>query len=194
MRRFLVVAVVGVLAACGSSGGSSSGSGAYVDAAMKSYDNASASEKGPFTRTQARCLIQGIVDAVGVDTLKSNNIQPSDLEKQNQPLQSLGKNLSQAKAQQVAGVITDGTCFNFADVMVKEISNSGSNPFGRLTRTQARCFFNEILRSAEVKKAMAASILGQDSSSSALRSAFSNQSKLFTMLGKCNIRPSQLQG
>ena len=77
MRRFLVVAVVGVLAACGSSGGSSSsGSGAYVDAAMKSYDDASSSVKDTFSRSQARCLIQGIVDAVGVDKLKSHGVQP----------------------------------------------------------------------------------------------------------------------
>lgn len=195
MRRFLVVAVVGVLAACGSSGGSSSsGSGAYVDAAMKSYDDASSSVKDTFSRSQARCLIQGIVDAVGVDTLKSHGVQPSDLQKQTSPFKSISKDLTQAQAEEVASVITDGKCFNFADIVVKQVSQSGSNPFGQLTKTQIRCFFNELLKESAVKKALASSILGQESSSSALQNAFGNQSKLFSIFGDCKIRPNQITG
>ena len=194
MRRFLVIAVVGVLAACGSSGSSSSGSGAYVDAAMKSYDDASSSVKDTFTRSQARCLIQGIVDAVGVDNLKSHGVQPGDLQKQTSPFKSISKDLTQAQAEEVAAVITDGKCFNFADIVVKQVSRSGSNPFGQLTKTQIRCFFNELLKEDAVKKALASSILGQESSNSALQNAFGNQSKLFTIFGDCKIRPNQITG
>ena len=56
------------------------------------------------------------------------------------------------------------------------------------------CFFDELLKESAVKKALAGSILGQDSSSSALQDAFANQSKLFSILGDCNITPSQLHG
>jgi hypothetical protein len=194
MRRFLVLAMVGLLAACGSSSNSSSGSDAYVDAAMKSYDDASSSVKDTFSRSQAECLIRGIIDAVGVDKLKSNGIQPGDLQKGNSPFKSLSDDLSQSEAEDVASVITDGKCFNFADIVIKQMSTSGSSPFGKLTKTQVRCFFGQLLKEAAVKKALAASILGQDSSSSALQGAFSNQSKLFSILGDCNIRPSQLNG
>lgn len=201
MRRFLVLAMVGLLAACGSSGssssgGSSSGSGsdAYVDAAMKSYDDASSSVKDTFSRSQAECLIRGIVDSVGVDKLKSNGIEPGDLQKGNSPFESLSDDLSQSEAEEVASVITDGECFNFADIVIKQMESSGTNPFGKLTKTQVRCFFDELLKEPAVKKALAASILGQDSSNSALQGAFSNQSKLFSILGDCNIRPSQLNG
>jgi hypothetical protein len=196
MRRFLVLAVVGLLAACGSSSGSSSGGGtdAYVDAAMKSYDDSSASVKDTFSRSQAECLIRGIVDAVGVDKLKSNGIEPGDLQKGNSPFKSLSNDLSQSEAEDVAAVITDGKCFNFSDIIIKQMSGTGSNPFGKLTKTQARCFFDQLLKENAVKKALAASILGQDSSNTALQGAFANQSKLFSILGDCNIRPSQLNG
>ena len=74
------------------------------------------------------------------------------------------------------------------------MSSSGSNPFGKLTKTQVRCFFNELLQESAVKDALTASILGEESSNSALQNAFGNQSKLFSILGDCNIRPNQLQG
>jgi hypothetical protein len=198
MRRFLVLAMVGLLAACGSSGGSSSSGGgdtdAYVNAAMKSYDTSSSSVKDTFSRSQAECLIRGIVDAVGVDKLKNAGIEPGDLQKGNSPFKSLSNDLSQSEAENVAAVITDGKCFNFSDIIIKQMSGTGTNPFGKLSKTQARCFFDEILKERAVKKALAASILGQDSSSTALQGAFANQSKLFSILGDCNIKPSQLQG
>jgi hypothetical protein len=194
MRRFMVVALIGLLAACGSSSSSSSGGSAYVDAAMKSYDDASSSVKDTFSRTQAKCLISGIVDSVGVDKLKSHGIEPGDLQKGDSPFKSLSNDLTQAEAEDVASVITDGKCFNFADIVIKQMSSSGSNPFGQLNKTQVRCFFGQLLKEKTVKKALAASILGQDTSSSALQGAFANQSKLFSILGDCNIKPSQLQG
>jgi hypothetical protein len=199
MRRFLVVAIVGLLAACGSSSSSGSGSGgsdadAYVNAAMKSYDDAGSSAKETFSRSQAECLVRGIIGAVGVDKLKNNGVEPSDLGKGDSPLKSLSNDLSQSEAEEVAAVITDNKCFNFADVVIKQMSAGASNPFGKLTKTQARCFFNELLKEDAVKKALAASILGQDTSNDALQKAFSNQSKLFSILGDCDIRPSQISG
>ena len=193
MRRFMVIALVGLLAACGNSGSSSSGSDPYVNAAMKSYDDASSSVKNTFSRSQAECLVRGIVDAVGVDTLKSHNVQPGDLQKQSSPFQSLSKDLSQAQAEKVAAVITDGKCFNFADIVVKQLSSGTSNPFRKLSKTQLHCFFDQLLKEDAVKKALAGSILGRDSSNSALQDAFGNQSKLFSIMGDCNIRPNQFQ-
>ena len=195
MRRFMVIAIVGLLAACGSSSSSGGGSGsdAYVEAAMKGYNDASSSVKDTFSRSEAECLVRGIVDAVGVEKLQSAGIEPKDLESGTSPFKSLSNDLTQSEAEDVASVITDGKCFDFTDIVIKQVSK-GSNPFGKLNKTQVRCFFRQILKEAAVKKALTASILGQDSSSSALQDAFSNQSKLFSILGDCNIRPSQLSG
>jgi hypothetical protein len=195
MRRFWVLATVGLLAACGSSGSSSGAStDEYVHAAMKSYDRSASSVKATFSRGQAECLIGGIVDAVGVDKLRSHGIEPSDLQDGNSPFKPLGNDLSQSEAEDVAAVVTDGKCFNFSDIIIKQMSGTDTNPFGKLSKTQARCFFDHLLKENAVKKALAASILGQDSSSAALQSAFAKQSKLFTILGDCDIRPSQLNG
>jgi hypothetical protein len=197
MRRFVVITLVGLLAACGSSSGSSGGgsdSDAYVDAAMKSYDDASDSVKATFDRSEAECLVRGIVDAVGVDKLEDAGVEPKDLESGDSPFKSLSNDLTQSEAEDVAAVITDGECFDFTDVVVAQMSEGADNPFGKLDKTQVRCFFDAILKEKVVKQALAQSILGQGDSSAALQDAFSNQSKLFSILGDCDIRPSELTG
>ena len=77
MRRVMVIAFVGLLAACGSSGGGGSssrrGQRRTSTRAMKSYDDASGSVKDTFTAgAGASASSRGIVDAIGVDKLKSS--------------------------------------------------------------------------------------------------------------------------
>lgn len=193
MRRFLMVAVVGVLAACGSSSGSSSSGGsAYVDAAMKSYDSAPASTKAFMNKSEARCLVSGMIDIIGVDSLEKANVKPEDLSKSSDsPFKALGKDMTPAKATAVAGLITDGKCFDFTDAVIKQSGNT----FGKLSKEKVRCFFEAILKESAVKTALADSILGKGGdTSAAISSAFSNQSKLFSLLGDCKISPSELSG
>ena len=136
MRRFVLVALVGVLAACGSSSGSSgsgsgsgSGSNAYVDAAMKSYDSAPASTKAFMNKSQARCLISGMVDIIGVDTLEKNGVKPNDLSTSgDSPFKAVGKDMTPAQAKDVAGLITDGECFDFTDIVVKQVEEQLEQP------------------------------------------------------------------
>jgi hypothetical protein len=199
MRRLVLIAIVGALAACGSSGSGSSGGGssseknAYVDAAMEGYAKAPASVKSTMSESQARCLVSGMVDIVGVDRLSEANIKPGDLKSGDSPFATIGKDITPAQATAVAALITKGKCFNFTDVVIAQMKGT-SNPFGNLSETQVRCFFDAILKDKAVRQALADSILGKDSSSSALSSAFSNQSKLFSILGDCKISPSQLTG
>ena len=199
MRRFVLVALVGVLAACGSSSGSSgsgggSGSNAYVDAAMKSYDSAPASTKAFMNKSQARCLISGMVDIIGVDALEKSGVKPNDLSTSgDSPFKAVGKDMTPAQAKDVAGLITEGKCFNFTDAVIEQ---AGSNSaFGKLSKAKVRCFFDALIKDPAVKSAMASSILGQGGDVSAsISKSFSDQSKLFSLLGDCNISPSELSG
>ncbi|MGZ4675843.1 MAG: hypothetical protein ACXVJ7_00735 [Acidimicrobiia bacterium] len=196
MRRWMaVVAVFAVFAAaCGSSGGSaSSGEGKqYVDAIMKKYDEGDS--KDVFTRSQAQCLSEGIVDAVGVDKLKAAGVTPSDISSSSDAFKAVGKNLSVAEAKKLVDVMTGGSCFNFTDLVVKSVEKSGSSSFGSLTKTKVRCLFDKLLNNAAFKSAMVDSILGRDTSSDAFSKAFSNQSDTFKIFSQCNIKPSELSG
>lgn len=196
MRRFMLVALVGVLAACGSSSGSSGGSGSseYVDAAMKSYDSAPAETKAFMNKSQARCLISGMVDIIGVDSLEKAGVKPDDLSKNgDSPFKAVGKDMTAAQAGDVASLITDGKCFNFTDVVIKQAGGTG--PFGKLSKAKVRCFFDALIKDPAVKTALADSILGKGGDvSSSISKSFSNQSKLFSLLGDCDISPTELSG
>ena len=202
MRRSLGFALttcvcVFVVSACGSSGSSSGGKGQeYVDAMMKSYDASSSSTKDVFTRSQAQCLSEGVVDAVGADTLQKAGIAPDDVAKSgNNPFKEIGKSLNDQQAQDLVAVITDGSCFDFTDLVIKQAEQgSGSNPFSKLSKTQTRCLFEKLLANKAFKQAMADSILGKSSSSSAFSQAFGSQSEVVSIFGKCNISPSEISG
>ena len=102
MRRVISIAIVGVLAACGSSGGSEKAS--YVDAAMKGYKDAPASTKDVMSESEARCLVEGMVDIIGVDNLKKNGIKPDDLNSNDSPFTKLGNDVSKEQATEVASL------------------------------------------------------------------------------------------
>ena len=52
----------------------------------------------------------------------------------------------------------------------------------------------DTMKEASVKKALASSILGEESSSAAFQNALGNQSRLFSIFGDCKIRPNQITG
>lgn len=199
MRRFTTMVAlaltVTLVAACGSSGGGSASSGEgqkYVDAIMKNFDKSS-SAKDVFTRSQAQCLATGMVNAIGVDTLKSSGVTPDEVGGASDPFKAVGKKLSEQQAKDVVDVITGGKCFNFTDLVLKQVKQSGgSNPFGKLSQDKVKCFFGKLLDNSAFKTAMVNSILGRDSSSDAFSKAFSNQSSVFSILSDCNIRPSEI--
>jgi hypothetical protein len=193
MRRFLVVALVGMLAACGSSSSSSSSGkgGEYVDAMMKSYDTSNSGVKDVLDQKQAKCIAEGTVDAVGADTLESAGLSPSDVSK-GDAFSTIGKKLSVAQAKDLVEVFTNGKCFSFSDLVIKEASAGSNNAFGKLSKTKVRCLFDKLLAEQAFKDAMVNSMLGRASSSDAFSKAFGDQSKLFTILSDCKIQPSEL--
>lgn len=196
MRRFLGLSLVAVfvLAACGSSGGGGSASSdkgqEYVDAIMKNYDK-SEGASDVFSRSQAECIAEGMVDAVGVDKLESIGT-PDEVANGDNPFQSLGKEMTAKQADEVVAVLTDGRCFDFKDLVVKQAKQDDTGAFDKLNDTQVECFFGKLLDNKAFKQAMADSILGRDTSDDAFSKAFSDQSEVFAILSDCNIKPSQL--
>ncbi|MBM3674477.1 MAG: hypothetical protein FJW88_05895 [Actinobacteria bacterium] len=112
MRSLVSSLIVGLflLAACSSSDGSDAETQKYVDAMMVSVDTSDF----PFTRTEARCLAEQMVDTVGVDTLEEAGITPEDIENDDSELSDL--DLSRDEAAELADVIFDGDCINPSDL------------------------------------------------------------------------------
>ncbi len=198
MRRLLALLAISIVAAgCGSSGGtgaSSSKGKSYVDALMKSYDKDGA--KSGLTRNQAQCIATGMVDTVGADKFTSAGITPTELAKSggDSPFATLGKKLSAKEAEGLVGVLTDGKCFNFTDLVVKQASKDSSGTFGKLAPVKVRCLFNQLLANKAFKSAMVDSMLGRKNSSDAFKNAFGSQSEIFKIMGKCNLSPNELGG
>jgi len=197
MRRFLVVAIVGILAACGSSGGgggdSSSAEGQkYVDAAMKNYDKAPAQTKKAISESQARCLARGVVDAVGVDGLKSEGITPSDFESGSSPFSALKGKITKEQARAIAALAADGTCLDLLDIVVKEARSATA--LAKLTTPQLRCVYGKVLAKAGVKESLANSILGSSSAGSGddFGRITSDTAAMTRIFDQCNVRLSQL--
>ncbi len=195
MRRFIAVMAISIIAtACGSSGGSSSSSDGktYVDAMMKSYDADGA--KSGFTRSQAQCVAEGVVNSVGADKFKSSGVTPAELAKSggDSPFSTIGKHLTQKEAEELVAVLTDGKCFNFTDLVVKQASKDSSGTFAKVAPAKVRCLFDELLANKAFKSAMVDSMLGRKSSSDAFKNAFGNQSEIFNIMGKCKLAPNEL--
>ncbi len=200
MRRSLMLlaslSLAVVLVACGSSSSSSSDKGQeYVDAMMKSYDNSSGSTKDIFSRSQAECVSEGVVDSVGVDTLEEAGVSPDDLGKSSDgPFDTIGQELTEQQAEDLVSVLTDGKCFDFTDLVMKQVSSAGGSPFAKLGEAKTRCLFEALLSNPAFKQAMADSILGKSSSNDAFSNAFKNQSEIFDIFSKCDIKPSEISG
>jgi hypothetical protein len=190
----MVIAIVGLLAACGSSGGaSSSGQG-------KEYSDAIATQlrKGDsgdvFSKSQANCLASKMVDVIGVDKLKSAGLTPSKISSTNDSFKAVGQKLSPSEANDLVDVIAGGKCFNFVDLVTKSVEKSGDDAFGKLGKTKVRCLFSKLLSGPAFRKAMVDSILGRSTDSSAFSKAFGRNASTFKIFSDCGISPNQLQG
>ncbi len=194
MRRFVVLIALSVAAVgCGSSGGSaSSGDQAYVDALMESYD--SDGDNSGFTRTQAKCVAEGMVGSVGADKLGKAGVTPKKLAKSggDNPFSTIGKSLSRTEAEGLVSVLTDGKCFNFTDLVIEQASKGSSDTFAGIEPKKVRCLFDELLSNQAFKTAMVDSMLGREDSSTAFENAFGDQSEIFSIMGKCKLKPNEI--
>ena len=160
---------------------------------MKSYD--SGDSKDVFSETEARCVSEGVVGAIGADKLEAAGVTVSDVAAdEGNPFEAIGKELSASEAEDVVSVITDGDCFNFTDLVMKQAAGGASNPFKGVPEKKVRCLFDSLLSGKTFKSAMASSLLGRKGGDDALQDAFGDQSTILDIMGKCDLTPNELSG
>ena len=191
-RAFALLMLVGLLAACGSSGtDTSKAEQKYIDAMMKSYDASAA--KATLNRQEARCLSERFVATVGVKKIKAADLTPADIAKNENAFAAIGQKLTRTEAEHVADVFTDGECLNFTDVALKQIA-AGSNQLKSVPEDDLRCLFDRLLAKPAFKTAMVEGILGSSSSDAAFDKAFGDEGTLVSVMIKCQINPATLSG
>ena len=195
MRRTVaVIAIVGVLGACGSDGGGTThgASKEYVDAMMRSYDSSDA--KDVLTQKEMRCVAEGVVAAIGAGKLKDTGVTIEDVGKvDSNPFRPIGKKLSESEIEAVVSVITGGDCFNFTDLVIKQASSGSSNPFEGVPEKKVRCLFDKLLDGTTFKDDMANSFLGRGGDD-AFAKAFGDPSTIVPVMSACDLSASELPG
>jgi len=189
-RRLTMIGICAALlfAACSSSssGSASSGEGKkYVDAMLADKSNNDLTKD--LSSAQAKCLAQGLVNIVGVDTLKKAGVTPSDFAGDGADSKLKGK-ISKDQAGQVADLILKDKCFDFVAVLSKQTSDSA---FGKLSKDKQRCFYQKMFSLPAVRDALVAELTGGKSN---ISNALGNQSEIFTILGQCKIDPKDISG
>ena len=189
-RRLTMIGLCAALlfAACSSSSnnGASSSEG-------KKYVNAMLAAKGKndltkdLTNDQAKCLADGLVNIVGVDTLKKAKVSPADFAGSGADSKLKGK-ISKDQAGQVADLILKNKCFDFVDEISKQNTDS---TFAKLSKTKQRCFYEKMFALPAVRTALIADLTGGNSN---IGNALGGQSQLFTILGQCGINPNDVSG
>jgi hypothetical protein len=192
-RRFLVLVLAVVLVACGSSGGDSQTAEGKKFVAAIETKYRSGNNGQTFTKAQAHCLATRMVDTITVDKFKAAGVSTTEIVSDPNSFKTVGRRLDAQQAKDLANVLTGGGCFNFTDVVVKSAARS-SNNFGGVSKTKVRCLFDKLLSNEAFKDAMVNSILGRETSGSAISNSLKNESQIFRYLADCKIKPSELQG
>ncbi len=192
MRRLLVlVLVTTLLVACGSDG-AASGTAAgkkYVDALMVSYRTGEA--KNAFTPSQARCLSERVVDAVGTAGLKKVGLTPSDVD-HGSSFKAIGSKLSKGDAKRVAAAIIDGACLNPGDALLK--AGVGQNAaFVKFPKAKLTCLFRGLGRPRPARQAFADSLLGLPQGDAEFKTSFQDEKTFRKVAAKCQVDPALIK-
>ncbi|MEN9646194.1 MAG: hypothetical protein RL238_2863 [Actinomycetota bacterium] len=180
------LALVG-LAGCGDDSSSGSGAGdlsaeeqEYVDAMMTSLQ---ADDTAPFTDEEGKCLAEGMITTIGVDTLKEAGITP----------ESIGSdgdvtfpNLAEDKSAKLVDLFFDGDCFDFGSLMATAIAQ---DPSVSIPIDKAECIGDKIADSDGFKEAFIASVTGDDSAD-----PFSSVGDIFQIFADCDVDLADLGG
>jgi hypothetical protein len=183
-KRFLAATCIAALtlAACGSG----SGSGAvtlnaeektYVDAMMTSFEKDSST---PFTSSQAQCLAERTVKAIGVDALKKAGVTPENINGDSGGLDKLDA----ASATKLTDLMFGGECFNFGDLMVKAMNAQGG---GKIPDDKAKCLGDKMGSNSAFRKAMTESMTGNTTVD-----PMAALGDIFKLLSDCKISLSDL--
>lgn len=174
------------LGACGSDSGGSSGGDLsaeeqeYVDAMMSSLN---ADGAAPFSDDEGQCLAEGMVKAVGVDTLKEAGITPADIGGDENLV--FGE-LPKEKTDKLVSLFFDGECFDFGKLIA---AGMAQDPSVSLPSDKAECLGDKMSESEEFRQAFVASVTGDDSVD-----PFESVGDIFQIFADCEIDLAELGG
>lgn len=176
------------LAACGddsSSGGSGGGDltaeeQQYVDAMMTSLQ---ADDTAPFTEEEGRCIAEGMVTTVGVDTFKEAGITPESIEGDGDVS---FPNLPKDKSDKLVALFFGGDCFDFGALMATAIAQ---DPSVSIPAEKAECIGDKMAESEGFKEAFIASVSGDDSAD-----PFESIGDIFQIFADCDVDLADLGG
>ena len=152
---------------------------------MKSY-RASAAKKA-ITVSQACCISEAAIDAVGVDALQSAKVTPADLD-HGSGFATLGKELSKDDVDGVATAIVDAKCLSVGEVLMK--SGAAEAPaFAAVAPAKVRCIFITLGAPTAAQQAFADSLLGLPRADAEFSESFRNTPKTKKALAKCKVDP-----
>ena len=184
-KRFLAAVCTSAVlfAACGSGSGGgavtlNADEKAYVDSMMSSFEKDGST---PFTTSQAQCLAERTVKAIGVDGFKKAGITPENIN--SDTTGGLDK-LDAAAATKFADLIFGGKCFDFGELMVKAM-NADSG--GQIPADKAKCLGQKMAENQAFRKAFTEGMTGNTTVDP--MSAFSD---IFKLLSDCKISLSDL--
>jgi hypothetical protein len=175
------------LAACGDDSSSSGGGGEltaeeqeYVDAMMSSLN---ADETSPFSEEEGKCLAEGMITSVGVDTLKEAGITPADLGGEENIVFG---DLPKEKTDALVSLFFDGECFDFGKLIA---AGMAQDPSVSLPSEKAECLGDKMSESEEFRQAFVASVTGDDSVD-----PFESVGDIFQIFADCEIDLAELGG
>lgn len=190
MRKTVGLAVCGVavLALLGSACGGSSGSGStkvssearpYVDAMAEAIRT---DESFPGGAENAECFAAGMVNIIGIDTLKTANILPEDFgSSANLDLSAVGTK----KLDELVDFLFSNRCVDMVQFFADSIRSEGEDMF---SNEQARCIAEKVLDQDSFRTAMRGSLAGQGD-----EMLNESMGDVFGFISECGVKLSDLQ-
>lgn len=185
MRKIFGLAIAGLalgMAACGGSSGSgkvSAEAQPYVAAMAEAIRS---DESFPGGAENAQCFAAGMVNIIGLDTLKTANIRPEDFgSSANLDLSAVGEK----KLDELVDFLFSNRCVDMVQFFADSIRSEAEEMF---TNEQARCIAEKVLDQGSFRVAMRGSLAGKDADD--LSEAMGD---VFGFISECGVKLSDLQ-
>ncbi len=149
----------------------------YVAAIAESMQ----ADDAPFDDEQATCLAEGMVDAMGVDTIQDAGVTPEDIatDDTDSQFEAVAKDLSEDQAVEIVDVIFGGECFSFGEMLASQMGSDGPE----ISDEQATCIGDAFAKNEAFKAAFVDTLLtGEDNPE--VDNALSD---IFSIFAECEV-------
>ena len=145
----------------GNDDGGSSGDDALREEYVAAITGSVQADGSPFDTEQATCLAEGMVDAIGVDTIQAAGVTPEDIAAPDSDSQfdTVAEDLTEEQATAVVDVIFGGECFSFGELLASQMGEDGPE----IDEEQASCIGDAFGENEAFKQAFVDALLtGED--------------------------------